>query len=385
MRSIANKLAAIGIALHWVPSSLRSPTICEAFVLADPLNFHSVPPHLITKEMCYWFAAQSDLSACLLSIYIKDPVYDSPDKEHHPSALKQISQVNRWLKEANDEIVFGDMASFGKLESPWLDHRVIECMVARGAFGLIPEDKVTLDLCQAAVKKRPIDIIFCPEYTWPNLIEQSPKDIAFIPEDRLTESLCLIALTKSLQMLDYIPDSACTPSLMHHAVSIRTERQIVNIENTGEILLNHEISLLAHETVATSIKPLPAILENHLLDYIEQTSNIDGYRLLIKQLGDAGTPRALLNLYSRHSSINTFNIPADKLNAFRSFLYGNRSQMLNSRKQTMLLKYYGSDVIAGSCLTEDDWLVFKEVFGADKAIAYNPGMKRLMLSYDMDI
>lgn len=383
MRSIANKLAAIGIPLHWVPSSLRSPTICETLVLADPLNFRSVPPHLITKEMCYWFAAQSDLSACELSIYIKDPVYDSLDKEHQPS--NYISRINQWLKEANDEIVFGDMGSFGKLESPWLDHRVIECMVARGAFKLIPEEKITLDLCQMAVKKRPSDIIFCPEHTWPKIIEQSHKGIAFIPEDRLTESLCLIALSKSLQMLDYIPDSACTPSLMRHAVSIRTDRQISESENTAQILLNHEISLLAHETVATSIKPLPVPLEIHLLDYIEKSDDRDGYGLLIKQMGNTGTPRALLNLFTRLKGASPFNVRAEKLNVFRAFLYGNRSQMLNNRKRTMLLKYYGSDVIAASCLTEDDWLVFKEVFGADKAIAYNPGIKRLMLSYDMEI
>lgn len=385
MRSIANKLAAIGIPLHWVPSSFRSPTICEVFLLADPINFHSVPPHLITKEMCYWFAAQSDLSSCELSMYMKDPVYNAQDKESNQSVIKQVSQINLWLKEANDKIVFGDMASFGKLESPWLDHRVIESMVARGAFGLIPEDKVTLDLCQVAVKKRPIDIIFCPEHTWPKIIEQSHKGIAFIPEDRLTESLCLIALSKSLQMLDYIPDSACTPCLIRHAVSIRTERQIGESENTAQILLNHEISLLAHETVATSIKPLPVLLEIHLLDYIEKSDDRDGYGLLIKQMGDAGTPRALLNLFIRLKDVSSFNIRPEKLNEFRAFLYGNRSQMLNNRKQTMLLKYYGSDVIAASCLTEDDWLVFKEVFGADKAIAYNPGMKRLMLSYDMEI
>lgn len=380
MRFIANKLAASGMPLRWVPYSFRSLSTCEAFLLADPHNFESVPPHLISREMCYWFVAQSDLSDCDLSAYMAGPAFGVAG--HRPK-INQIQQIKKWLKEAQTNLVFGNMTSFGNLGSPWLDQGVIKSMISRGAFGLIPEEKITLELCQMAVNKRPIDIVLCPEHTWPILIDQCPKNIAFIPEERLTEPLCLVALSKAIKMLDYIPESACTPSLMRHAVSLRTGRQLGEKENTAQILLAHEISLLAHEANATSIKPLPALLEIHLLEHIEKTEDKSGYELLIKQLGDAGTPRVLVDLFTKQNGVNVFDMPTAKLNVFRAFLYGNRSKMLISRKQTMLLKYYGSDLVAAVCETQDDWLVFKSVFGADLAIKHNPNMKRLFISDEL--
>lgn len=382
--SLAHKLARAGLPLRRIPSVLRTQAVSEAFLLANPNNFWAMPCHCISIDMCYWMVIHSPTLPQSRNAKKRGNAY-FVNGEAESTLTQDEKSVRGWLRQAKNDLMMQDMRPFSRLSEPWMNDRVIDHIVSvRGGLEKLPEEVRSFDVCNKAVKHNSLEIRSCPEVLWPELIKQNPMSIVWIPEEKLTDSLCEIAVMTRPEVIDHIKDRFCTDQLLRIAVGQWLNSTDLGDQSYLEALLTHELERHRTHDDRDGFIKLPDALSVRLLEHIESTANQAGFKMLIAQMGDAGTPLAILDSFNHlpNPFLENFNT---HISLFNSEMVKSRSRSLHHRKRHLLLKHYGPKVVAEACQTDDHWRTYQDVFGTDRAIAISPENKRLFIMQDLDV
>jgi len=127
-----------------------------------------------------------------------------PEKFITNAVIEQIQE------ELESQATKGNSGYFFEVNSKYITNELYELMLEKSPTSLenIPEDRITESMCDIAVKKDGRALEYVPEELKENFfvdVVKSGKGLDTIPEDKRTDRLCTLAVEQNAKQFEYVP------------------------------------------------------------------------------------------------------------------------------------------------------------------------------------